>query len=200
MMMFTLWIYSYRVNEVQQKCYSHHLKALKSAREAASGRPPQADLDLIQAIKSLLKQAIQIKKIRDEVSKSRYGTAIKNLEKQADKLIPSLNAIEEKIQKGHYEQYLKTTIGVLKRLAKQKDHLFTFLHYEYVDATNNLAERQLRPAVISRKISCGNRTMKGAETWQILTSLIQTNKQQNESFSQKLTESYYRHLQKPVPT
>jgi hypothetical protein len=29
-----------------------------------------------------------------------------------------------------------------------------------------LAERQLRPAVIARKISCGNKTQKGARTWQ----------------------------------
>src|ERR1700736_13348 len=28
----------------------------------------------------------------------------------------------------------------------------------------NLAERQLRPAVIARKISCGNKTLKGART------------------------------------
>ena len=45
-----------------------------------------------------------------------------------------------------------------RRLRKQCDHLFTFLDHEAVDATNNLAERQLRPAVISRKLSCGNKT------------------------------------------
>jgi hypothetical protein len=45
-----------------------------------------------------------------------------------------------------------------RRLRKQRDHLFTFLDHEAVDATNNLAERQLRPAVISRKLSCGNKT------------------------------------------
>lgn len=174
------------------------MKALKTAREAASGYPE--DLQLIQALKSLLTEAIMIKKVRDEVSTSRYKTGIKNLKKQADKLIPSLNAIEEQINQGHYDKYLESTIKVLKRLARQKDHLFTFLHYDYVDATNNLAERQLRPAVISRKISCGNKTPKGAETWQVLTSLIQTSKQQNESFTQNLTGAYYRHLQKPVPT
>jgi transposase len=40
--------------------------------------------------------------------------------------------------------------AVANRLRKQQDHPFTFLDYEAVDATNNLAERQLRPAVISR--------------------------------------------------
>jgi hypothetical protein len=50
---------------------------------------------------------------------------------------------------------------VRKRLNKRRDHLFTFLDHDGVDATNNLAERQLRPAVIARKISCGNKTQKG---------------------------------------
>ena len=60
------------------------------------------------------------------------------------------------------------------RVYKQRDHLFTFLDHEDVDATNDLAESQLRPAVIARKISCGNKTPKGARTWQILASLAAT--------------------------
>ena len=68
------------------------------------------------------------------------------------------------------------------RLFKQRDHLFTFLDHDEVDATNNLAERQLRPAVIARKISCGNKTANGARTWQILASLAATCAQRAESF------------------
>ena len=45
-----------------------------------------------------------------------------------------------------------------------RDHLFTFLDHAVADATNNLAERQLRPAVISRKLSCGDKTDAGART------------------------------------
>ena len=61
-------------------------------------------------------------------------------------------------------------------------HLFTFLDHDGVEATNNLAERQLRPAVIARKISGGNKTPKGARTWQILTSLAATCAQRATSF------------------
>ena len=68
------------------------------------------------------------------------------------------------------------------RLRKQQDHLFTFLDYPAVDATNNLAERQLRPAVISRKLSCGNKTPKGANTWAILASLAATSQQRGDPF------------------
>ena len=72
--------------------------------------------------------------------------------------------------------------AVRNRLHKQRDHLFTFLDHDGVDGTNNLAERQLRPAVIARKISCGNKTQKGAQTWQILTSLAATCAQRATSF------------------
>jgi transposase len=41
-----------------------------------------------------------------------------------------------------------------------------------VDATNNLAEREGRPAVIARKLSAGNRTEAGAETHAVLASVL----------------------------
>lgn len=186
------------VNEDQQKCYAHHLKALNAAEELVSKHPE--DLQLIRAIKIMLKSAIQIKKVRNVVSKSRYKTAIKNLENQANELIPSLQILKNDIKKAPYRRYQESTIGVLKRLSRQKDHLFTFLHYEYVDATNNLAERRLRPAVISRKISCGNKTDKGAKTWCILTSLLQTWNQKEISFKEKLTQAYHNYLTRPIPT
>jgi len=78
---------------------------------------------------------------------------------------------------------------VRRRLAKQKDHLFTFLDHAQVDATNNLAERQLRPAVIARKVSCGNKTLRGARTWEILTSLAATCLQRGESFTTLATQA-----------
>jgi transposase len=71
---------------------------------------------------------------------------------------------------------------IRQRLFKQQDHLLTFLDYPQVEATNNQAERQLRPAVISRKISCGNKTEQGASTWEILASLAATAHQQGISF------------------
>jgi hypothetical protein len=46
--------------------------------------------------------------------------------------------------------------------------LFTFLDFECVDAISNLPEQQLRSAVIARKLSCGNKTEKGAKSWQII--------------------------------
>jgi transposase len=43
-----------------------------------------------------------------------------------------------------------------------------------VPATNNLAERSLRPAVVARKISGGTRSPKGSDTKMGLMSLFGT--------------------------
>ena len=61
-----------------------------------------------------------------------------------------------------------------KRLRKHREHLLRFLDHDGVDATNNLAEREIRPAVIARKLSAGNRTEAGAETHAVLASLLRT--------------------------
>jgi transposase len=52
--------------------------------------------------------------------------------------------------------------------------LFGFLFDFTLEATNWRAEQALRPAVVNRKVSGGNRSPRGAETQQILSSVIQT--------------------------
>jgi hypothetical protein len=52
--------------------------------------------------------------------------------------------------------------------------VFGFLLDPTIDATNWRAEQALRPAVVNRKVSGGNRSSHGAETQQILASVIHT--------------------------
>ncbi len=52
--------------------------------------------------------------------------------------------------------------------------LFTFLDQPDVDPTNNMAEREIRPAVIIRKNSLGNRSEKGANCQAALMSIYRT--------------------------
>jgi transposase len=83
-------------------------------------------------------------------------------------------------------------------LFKHRDHLLTFLEEDAVDPTNNLAERQLRPAVIARKLSAGNRTERGARTHAILASLAATCQQQGQRFTDLATRLLCLHT--PPPT
>ena len=70
--------------------------------------------------------------------------------------------------KGHPCQTLA------KRLLRHQDELFVFVREPGVSADNNLAERSLRPLVVSRKISGGTRSPVGSQTRMTLTSLFQT--------------------------
>lgn len=68
----------------------------------------------------------------------------------------------------------KDTRRVHKRIIKHNQELFTFLDNPLVEPTNNRAERQLRPNVIMRKITFGNRSALGASNHAVMMSIIQT--------------------------
>lgn len=61
-----------------------------------------------------------------------------------------------------------------KRVERYLPELFMFVSDAAVPATNNAAERALRPLVIARKISGGTRSAQGSQTRMILQSLIAT--------------------------
>jgi len=61
-----------------------------------------------------------------------------------------------------------------RRLEKYWDELFTFLEHPEVPATNNQAEREIRFAVLIRKIIYGNRSHQGAFTQSVLMTILRT--------------------------
>jgi transposase len=76
--------------------------------------------------------------------------------------------------------------AVRNRLLKQRPHLLGCLYEPMAEPTNNRAEWALRPAVIARKLSCGNKTQRGKECWQILASLGATCRQRMINFTDYL--------------
>ncbi len=69
-----------------------------------------------------------------------------------------------------------------KRILKHLDELLLWLRDPEVNATNNTAERALRPAVVTRKTSFGSHSKKGALDFARLLSLIRTWEQQGLDF------------------
>lgn len=61
-----------------------------------------------------------------------------------------------------------------KRLERHRNEILTFLDHPDVSADNNHAERQIRPAVVSRKTSYGNRSKDGADVQAMLLSIFRT--------------------------
>jgi transposase len=150
---------------LQQKCYAHHQKAIRQAKDL---HPHQGE-GFLNEVAAMLRAAVALQDQKAQCDPESFRSLRQGLERTAARLLDSARAEPS-------EEVIRN------RLAKQRDHLFTFLDHDGVDATNNLAERQLRPAVIARKISCGNKTLRGARTWQILASLAATCTQRKTSF------------------
>jgi transposase len=167
-----LSIYDLVERILQHKCYAHHHHAISEAAH----RHPQGETPHLRALRDLLRTAQQLKVDQPTLDAKSVRSRRRSLERTARRLIlpPRADPIEE---------------AVTNRLRKQFDHLFTFLDHPDVPATNNLAERQLRPAVIARKISCGNRTPAGAHAWELLASLAATAHQRGASFLDLLDKS-----------
>jgi transposase len=103
------------------------------------------------------------------------------------------------IARGHYvnrlDRLLPTRPSRLADARRFAAHLrtefqavFSFLFDPTLDATNWRAEHALRPAVVTRKMcGGGNRTMRGAQTQQILTSLLRTAHQRGVNTTDALT-------------
>ena len=145
-----------------QKCYFHHLKAIKKAEESDPS-------DFLVQLRALLKAAMFLHTQRGELPPAEWADKRQHLDGRADELLlqttPPLGAAK-----------------VAERIRKRRRHLFTFLDDPLLEATNNRAERALRPAVIARKLSCGNKTVRGKQTWEILTSLAATCHQRDQDF------------------
>lgn len=152
---------------VQQKCYAHHLKAISAAQAARAGPS-----DWLKRIEMLLRSAMALGKQRGQLQPDQWQQRLRAL------YLAAHVVLEETPRACVHEE------AVRARLWKQRDHLFVFLEHNGVDPTNNLAERQLRPAVIRRKLSCGNKTQRGAHTFEVLTSLAATCRQRGQDFLQ----------------
>ena len=63
---------------------------------------------------------------------------------------------------------------VAAHLTTEATALLTFLGDPAIDATNWRAEHAIRPAVVTRKVCGGNRTRRGADTQQVLASVLRT--------------------------
>lgn len=149
----------------QQKCVAH---LLRNAKEIEAVKTKGA-VRFSRGVQKLLKAGIALKKRKDEMTPHGYAVARGRLEKAMDRIL-----------EGQYSD--KDNARFAKRLNKHRPHLFRFLYEEAVEPTNNAAERALRPAVISRKLSAGNRSDQGARNHSVLASIIRTCRQKGEDF------------------
>ncbi len=87
-----------------------------------------------------------------------------------------------------------------KRFVQSWLDMFRFLKDPSLDWNNNRAERMIRPNVIYRNRSYGNRSDRGAEAHGTIMSLMQTLKLQGKNVTESLRMAFLQHRQgNPVP-
>jgi hypothetical protein len=144
---------------LKQKCVGHLLRNL-SEIEASKTR---GAVRFARNVTALLREALQLKAEKADLSAQTFGERAAALEKRLDRLIHADRRFTD-----------PDNTRFAKRLRKHREHLLRFLYLDELDATNNLAERQLRPAVISRKTTGCNRVAQGAQAHSILASVLAT--------------------------
>ena len=144
---------------LKQKCVSHLLTDLKEMRESKTGRA----VHFARQMTAVLQEALRLKSEKPTLDPFTFAQRARTLETRLDQLIAPTRRLTD-----------QDNARFAKRLRKHRPHLLRFLYVDSLEATNNQAERMLRPAVITRKTNGCNRTQPGAETHAILSSILVT--------------------------
>jgi transposase len=146
----------------RQMCLVHLLRELEQTLQYKS--PGEGWAAFEKKLRRLLGDAIRLWKSRDELDEDTLANRRHRLEQRLQELI------DTPWNNGHANR-------LIKRLRRHQQDLFTFLHRDGVPFENNHAERSIRPAVILRKNSYGNRSEPGADCQAVMMSVFRTLKQ-----------------------
>jgi transposase len=113
------------------------------------------------AVERLILDAMAVKRLRDDLSPQDYAALCDQVRAELELLLAG--RIEEPANR-RFAQHLRN----------HADELLTFLDVPGLAPTNNLGEQEIRPGVVVRKISAGNRTLLGAHVHEIAASVSRT--------------------------
>ena len=149
-----------------QSCLSHLLRRCQDLIKIAS---PPAAAHFPLKVQAVLQQALALRDRyqKHEVSLHGLWTATGHLETKLDRVLahPGRDVANRRFA---------------KHLRHERPYIFTFLYCPGLDATNNVSERAIRALIGARKNWGGNRTPRGARAQAVLTSILQTAKQQGK--------------------
>ena len=143
-----------------QSCVDHLLRRCRTLQvdHPRSSFAPQ--------VAAILTQALAVRDRRDAGTISTHGIAVAR-----GHLFNRLNTLVET------HSPVPDVQRFARHLARELPGVFTFLLDDRIDATTWRAEQAIRPAVVQRKVSGGNRTWRGAHTQQVLATVCRTSTQ-----------------------
>jgi transposase len=149
-----------------QLCHSHQARDLTFAAEA------DADDERLWALelRHVFGRAIRLHHERERVTPETFARRRRLIENATDRLV--------------FDRYVAPKTEAARLQQRYRTHrasLYVFLARDDVEPTNNSSERDLRPAVIHRKVIGGFRSDWGAEASAIRTSILTTARKQGQN-------------------
>ena len=160
---------SYDVLEYTKgQCNAHLLRRVK----AMMAKTKDAELaEHLAALLKIVKEAIDFAERRAQYSPAYFQRKAADYQTMLEGWVECCASYED-------DELRK----LAKHMTKHLHEWFTFLRLEGVPATNNHAERQLRPSVVVRKTNGCHKTLAGALKHAVLMSLIVSCEQHNRRF------------------
>jgi transposase len=145
---------------MNQKCWAHLLRELKAVDERPNG--PRDDwIDFAKKLRRIYTDAVKLASAGDAMPATERDSKLSRLHGRMTDLACAAWTHPDACR-------------LAKRLLKDGSDLLTFAEFPEVPPTNNHAEREIRPAVLMRKASYGNASVRGAETRATLMSIYRT--------------------------
>jgi len=105
-----------------------------------------------------------------------------------ERMKPVQRKVGDLLRQGTACSHSKTA-GTCRDILKREEALWTFVHIEDVEPTNNLAERQVRHGVLWRKMCFGTQSEAGSRFAERIMTVVATLKQQQRNVLDYLTEA-----------
>lgn len=144
----------------QQKCLAHLIRNASEVGKHKTGRAGSFS----SRLKQLLRQALDLSRAKSGVTEEEYERRVRQLDEELTCHLRDRglrDADNQRLLNGAGAQH-------------DRGRLLLFLGDERIEPTNNRAERDLRPAVIARKVSHCSKNERGARAFEAFTSVLQT--------------------------
>ena len=150
---------------LHQTCLAHPIRRCRDMLKILTG----AARNFPQAVLDLLLDSLDLRDRHQQGLVSEHGLAVARgrLQARLERLLAP--------RRSHAPHQ-----RLARHLQHEQPHLFTFLYCPGLPATNNFMESAIRVMVVARKTWGGNRTWKGAQTQQILVSVLRACRQQGK--------------------
>lgn len=151
----------------RQLCWAHLLRDI----EAMIGRGGRSQ-EIGEALRSHARQMFHWwHRVRDgTLSRSSFRRSMTPLRREVERLLEAGSRCG-----------VPKTEGVCRDVLKRRQALWTFVHLEGVEPTNNAAERAIRPGVLWRKGSFGTQSVQGSRVVEAMMTVVATLKQQHRN-------------------